>query len=173
METKHKPFSSQMMELIDDEGSGAEIARKCGVSESVVRKWRDGVSSPKLEHLLDLAQGLGVNLHWLATGEGEKYPKSFSYTALESDAESSIESIPVQVSDGDISRAERLPEIQRKMLISARLRRSRELLKMAVDVTGWEPEPPIAEAIKSMIFRFGMDIESVTQLLDAIRRERS
>jgi phage repressor protein C with HTH and peptisase S24 domain len=40
------------------------------VSESVVRKWRDGISDPSREHLIALSDATGVNLLWLATGKG-------------------------------------------------------------------------------------------------------
>lgn len=43
----------------------------CGVSESVVRKWRHGQSDPSRENLVSIAKAGNVNLLWLATGEGE------------------------------------------------------------------------------------------------------
>lgn len=51
-------------------GSVSETARMAGVSESVIRKWRDGQSEPSLTNLLSLAKAGGVSLAWLATGSG-------------------------------------------------------------------------------------------------------
>lgn len=51
-----------------DKGKMAEIARNCGMSDSTLRSYRK--SMPGADALVKIAKGLGVNLVWLATGEG-------------------------------------------------------------------------------------------------------
>lgn len=64
-------FQDRVELLIRLHGSAAEVARLCGVSESVLRKWRGGESDPSRSHLVALALGTGASIQWLATGEGE------------------------------------------------------------------------------------------------------
>jgi phage repressor protein C with HTH and peptisase S24 domain len=61
-------------EVADAVGGNSALARLCGVSESVVRKWRAGESEPTLSNLVAIARAGRVNVEWLATGEGEKHP---------------------------------------------------------------------------------------------------
>lgn len=53
-------------------GKMSEIARNCGISESTLRSYRK--SMPAADMLVKLADGLGVDLKWLATGEGSPTP---------------------------------------------------------------------------------------------------
>lgn len=64
-------FADRINVLIDVAGSGSEFARKCGVSDSVIRKWRNGESDPSRRRLLTIAEAFNVDLIWLASGEGE------------------------------------------------------------------------------------------------------
>lgn len=72
------------METIQDrifsligKGEIAEVARKCGISESTLRSYRR--SMPGADALVKIAKGLGVSLVWLATGEGTRDPSRASY----------------------------------------------------------------------------------------------
>lgn len=46
------------------------FARKCGISESIFRKYLAGTSVPGADKLVEIAQTTQVSLRWLATGEG-------------------------------------------------------------------------------------------------------
>lgn len=46
------------------------FALKCGISESIFRKYLAGSSVPGADKLVDIARVAGVSLLWLATGEG-------------------------------------------------------------------------------------------------------
>ena len=46
------------------------FAQKCGISESIFRKYLAGVSVPGADKLVDIARVAGVSLLWLATGQG-------------------------------------------------------------------------------------------------------
>lgn len=68
-------FADRMRLLIDHLGSVAEVARSCGVSEAVVRSWRDGKSDPSRERCLKIANGSGASLLWLMCGVGPMWAK--------------------------------------------------------------------------------------------------
>lgn len=63
-------FTSRMNILIRRAGSAAALARLAGVSESVVRKWRDGTSEPSRDHCVAIAKADGCSVGWLVAGEG-------------------------------------------------------------------------------------------------------
>lgn len=46
------------------------FAQKCGISESIFRKYLAGISVPGADKLVDIARASGVSLVWLATGQG-------------------------------------------------------------------------------------------------------
>lgn len=53
-----------------------ELARQVGVSKQAIGDWKKGrVSGIKPEHLVNLADALGVEIRWLATGVGQKMAK--------------------------------------------------------------------------------------------------
>ncbi len=67
-------------------GSASAFARTCGVSESVVRKWRDGLSEPSRLYIERIVRHAGVSVEWLVTGEGplepgDASPKGISFGA--------------------------------------------------------------------------------------------
>lgn len=47
------------------------MAKKAGVSTSVLSKWRRGESEPTRTSLVAMARAAGVSVEWLATGEGD------------------------------------------------------------------------------------------------------
>ena len=60
----------ERLEVIVKESSLRTIARETGISESAIRKWLKGDTEPALGNLVALAQMGGVNVEWLATGDG-------------------------------------------------------------------------------------------------------
>jgi transcriptional regulator with XRE-family HTH domain len=46
------------------------FAQRCGISESIFRKYLAGASVPGADKLVDIARVAGVSLLWLATGLG-------------------------------------------------------------------------------------------------------
>lgn len=63
-------FSGRIAHLIRLAGNASAFARMCGISESVVRKWRDGLSEPSRLYLERIVRYAGVSVEWLVTGEG-------------------------------------------------------------------------------------------------------
>lgn len=62
-------ISARLAILIGDE-SVSSFALKCGISESLVRKYLQG-SIPGADKLVQVARGAGASLEWLATGYSE------------------------------------------------------------------------------------------------------
>lgn len=54
--------------LIDRAGGVRALARRAGISEGAVRKWRKGTATPRHTYLVKLAQATGVSVQWLITG---------------------------------------------------------------------------------------------------------
>ncbi|MCF8005327.1 MAG: helix-turn-helix domain-containing protein [Chromatiaceae bacterium] len=48
------------------------FAQKCGISESIFRKYLAGTSVPGADKLVEISQTAQVSLRWLATGEGRR-----------------------------------------------------------------------------------------------------
>lgn len=48
--------------------SKSELARKLGVTPQSVYDWEQGNTAPRGKRLNDLADALGVSVHWLAFG---------------------------------------------------------------------------------------------------------
>ena len=65
-----KGFSARLGQIIGDQ-SLLSFSKKCGISDSLLRKYLRG-SLPGLDNLLKIADTAGVSVEWLATGEGPK-----------------------------------------------------------------------------------------------------
>lgn len=63
-------ISSRIKDLIGNE-TVSSFARRCGISESLLRRYISG-STPGSDKAILIAQAAGVTLDWLATGEGTK-----------------------------------------------------------------------------------------------------
>ncbi|MBL4798165.1 MAG: helix-turn-helix domain-containing protein [Oleispira sp.] len=66
-------FSERIAHLISLHNSASKLARMAGVSESVVRKWKNGESEPSREKLQLLIAATGVSAEWLVLGTGEVF----------------------------------------------------------------------------------------------------
>lgn len=70
-------FPERLKELIGDE-SLRSFGKMVGISEGGLRKYLPpGTSKPTFDKLVAIARYKGVNLEWLATGEGPKEPSPF------------------------------------------------------------------------------------------------
>lgn len=63
-------FGSRVTALVSRYGGTRAFARKVGVSEAVVRKWKSNISDPSREHVVAIADAYDVSLEWLAAGRG-------------------------------------------------------------------------------------------------------
>jgi transcriptional regulator with XRE-family HTH domain len=66
-------FGERLIIAKGDESTYA-VAKRTGISESLIRKYLSGASVPLINRAADLAAALKVDLTWLATGEGLMRP---------------------------------------------------------------------------------------------------
>jgi DNA-binding XRE family transcriptional regulator len=52
----------------------SEFALKIGASDSSISNWETGKTTPSRMTLARIAEGFGVSLEWLRTGQGEMHP---------------------------------------------------------------------------------------------------
>lgn len=64
-------FEARLRECIGDEPV-ASFARRCGMSEGLIRAYLKGEKKPGMDRLSRIADVAGVTLDWLATGRGQK-----------------------------------------------------------------------------------------------------
>lgn len=64
-------ISERLRELVPDRQQ-SESARRCGIATRTFASYLEG-TMPTVPKLVQIANGLGVNLLWLATGSGPKY----------------------------------------------------------------------------------------------------
>lgn len=68
--TKDEGFISRLKLVIEEYGSINSLAKAANLSESSIRKWRDGTSEPSRDRLVALAEAAQVSMDWLAAGKG-------------------------------------------------------------------------------------------------------
>ena len=54
-------------------GKQAEAARKVGVTSATIKRWITGQADPSRSNLVRLSQAAGVEVNWLATGQGPMF----------------------------------------------------------------------------------------------------
>ncbi len=67
---KDEGFISRLKLVIEEYGSINSLAKAANLSESSIRKWRDGTSEPSRDRLVALAEAAQVSIDWLAAGKG-------------------------------------------------------------------------------------------------------
>jgi phage repressor protein C with HTH and peptisase S24 domain len=63
-------FVARLQLVVQQWPSADRLAKATGVSPSAFRKWLKGVAEPSRDRLVALAEAAGVNVSWLAQGEG-------------------------------------------------------------------------------------------------------
>ncbi|MDM7462925.1 MAG: helix-turn-helix domain-containing protein [Tepidimonas taiwanensis] len=62
-------FPTRLRQCIGDEAVAA-FARRCGISEGLIRSYLKAEKQPGMDRLIRIADAAGVSLEWLATGRG-------------------------------------------------------------------------------------------------------
>lgn len=70
-------FSLRLKELIRHQ-SIRSFARSCNLSETALRKYLNGESTPNIERLIAIANYADVSVEWLATGAGQKQTRQIA-----------------------------------------------------------------------------------------------
>lgn len=60
-------FSGRLETIVSKIGHRA-FARMCGLSETALRKYINGESTPNIERLISISKAAGVSIDWLVTG---------------------------------------------------------------------------------------------------------
>ncbi len=63
-------FAERLRRVIRAYGSANSLAKAAGVSEGALRKWVGGNSEPSRDRIVAIAKAAGVNVGWLAAGQG-------------------------------------------------------------------------------------------------------
>lgn len=66
-------FADRLGQLIGEAKNRNSFAAKCGVSDSLLRKYLAG-GTPGIDKAAQIADAAGVSLEWLVSGRGEKHP---------------------------------------------------------------------------------------------------
>ncbi|WP_325436898.1 XRE family transcriptional regulator [Pseudomonas nitroreducens] len=72
-------FEERLKAALRDE-TAYSLSKRCGISESLIRKYISGKSIPSIERAWRLARALDVSLDWLADGDMESLPEKPSIT---------------------------------------------------------------------------------------------
>lgn len=66
-------FCDRIREATEIIGNPNAASKKVGVTPSSINRWIKGESDPSRTNLIRIAEAAGVNVAWLATGEGAKF----------------------------------------------------------------------------------------------------
>ncbi|MCU8103488.1 helix-turn-helix transcriptional regulator [Shewanella sp. SM101] len=72
-EIELRRFGERVREVVGS-NSARSFARDLNISDNILRKYMDGKSDPSRANLIAIARLGGVNLEWLSTGDGPKFP---------------------------------------------------------------------------------------------------
>jgi len=133
-------FPERLSEAIN-ERSLSTFARTADVSETVLRKYLDGKSTPNLERLLGIAKAANVTVQWLVTGSGPKHPGTVDPDAFDDES-------PM-----------------------ARFKRSETAFKAVLEAVGWEAPVLIREAVRTSMYAHGLTVDGAIYILDMCRRQ--
>ncbi len=73
MNDELRRFGERVREVVGN-NSARSFARSADMYDNILRKYMEGKSDPSRGNLIAISKAGGVNLQWLATGEGPKYP---------------------------------------------------------------------------------------------------
>ena len=82
-ENEDTAFFERIRETINLIGNKNKASAQMGIAVSSVARWYRGESDPSRTNLVKLARAAGVNVQWLATGEGAQYPTQSPETTQE------------------------------------------------------------------------------------------
>lgn len=131
-------FSERIKSIIDQHKSVSKISKVTGISESAIKKWRDGESDPTRRNLMIMSKKLSVSLLWLMTGEGSR--------------------------DSDIESAHQINDKQAAHSINNKI--DKELFNQVIQGFSEEREAPYAQHMEKKIDRIVNTYNAISQLPD-------
>lgn len=79
-------MAARMRRCAEIAGSGDELARITAIPRRTLEYYLTGEREPKVGRCVEIAKAVGVDIGWLASGEGEPFPKSHQGAAAGDDA---------------------------------------------------------------------------------------
>ncbi|WP_055099189.1 helix-turn-helix domain-containing protein [Alloalcanivorax xenomutans] len=138
--------------------SQAQFAKKLGVHKNTVGNYERGDRTPDAAFLKALVR-LGVNVHWILTGEGEPW------ATVDSVAQNEMALAIMGDPQAQAAREERLSAL------TERFRESEAAFAQVLSAMDWEPPVLIREGVRTAMHVHGLTIEGAIYLLDMIRRQ--
>lgn len=93
-------LAARIRQCADIAKSGDELARLTGIPRRTLEYYLTGQSEPKVARCVEIAKAVGVDLAWLASGEGEPFPKTAQPAHLEDDTYAFIPLYDARCSSG-------------------------------------------------------------------------
>lgn len=79
-------LAARMRKCAEIAGSGDELARLTAIPRRTLEYYLTGEREPKIGRCVEIAKAVGVDIAWLASGEGEPMPKAHKAAQEEGDA---------------------------------------------------------------------------------------
>jgi hypothetical protein len=151
-DTETIAFCERLILVIDRIGSVTKTGIAAGVSESAVRSWRDGKSDPQRRMLVKITEAAGVNIGWLANGQGPMLANG------EQEDSGGLSSAPKAGSDSDSS-------------LVPRILAARSSYSQLIEALDWNPSRSVEQTIISAMISHGLSDEAAFFLLQFLQKE--
>ncbi|MBF5094708.1 helix-turn-helix transcriptional regulator [Azospirillum sp. INR13] len=79
-------LTARLRQCVEMVGSGDELSRRTGIPRRSLENYLSGKTTPKLKPIIAIAKTAGVQLEWLATGDGPMRPEGVKHCALPTDS---------------------------------------------------------------------------------------
>ncbi|AMO73810.1 XRE family transcriptional regulator [Pseudomonas citronellolis] len=76
-------LAARIRQCAEIAGSGDELARITAIPRRTLEYYLTGQSEPKVARCVEIAKAVGVDIGWLASGDGEPFPKPPQVTPLD------------------------------------------------------------------------------------------
>ncbi|MNZ24552.1 putative HTH-type transcriptional regulator [compost metagenome] len=103
----NEELAVRMRKCADIAGSGDELARITAIPRRTLEYYLTGEREPKVGRCVEIAKAVGVSIGWLASGEGEPFPKTPQVAVPEDDIYAYIPLYDARCSSGHGSWNER------------------------------------------------------------------
>ncbi|MDF3931361.1 XRE family transcriptional regulator [Pseudomonas citronellolis] len=93
-------LAARMRKCAEIAGSGDELARITAIPRRTLEYYLTGEREPKVGRCVEIAKAVGVDIGWLASGEGEPLPKPLQNQALDGEVYAFIPLYDARCSSG-------------------------------------------------------------------------
>ena len=149
----NEALAARMRKCAEIAGSGDELARITAIPRRTLEYYLTGEREPKVGRCVEIAKAVGVDIGWLASGEGEPLPKAAPAVALEDDVYAYVPLYDARCSAGSGAWNEHCRVLARLAFTSYSLRRKglEPANLSAVRVSGDSMEPLLSDGDTIML----------------------